>query len=294
MMRVSEGNLRSLYDEKWQDSWYRISSYYSLRYKHHEMLLHTHTAAEWMYVRAGMCGVRLGDGGIITLKEGDYIFLDSMVPHELIVEKGSPCHVLNIEISLVKKNEDFSIGRLRRNEGFNAFLQAAQPVFFSSDAEGAIGNHLSNLLRLIRRGNAEDETGHQMALLFFEVAGQFRKKQYKTNAIPPHVKKALAYISENFDSGLTISEIARAASVSRGHLQRSFHETVGCTMVSKINDFRINKAKILLRISTLPIVEIAINVGFNSRQHFSASFTKVTGLSPSQYRKQSVKWRETA
>ena len=258
-----------------------------MRYKHHEMLLHTHTAAEFMYVLDGSCGIRLADGCIIPLRKGDYIFLDSMVPHELIVEKGVPCHVLNIEISLIRKSQTFSLSHLKQHESFKLFLDAAQPVFFCNDADGVLSGYFNNLLRLIQQGNAPDETGHQMALLFFEVGRQFaQKQQRKTSPVPTHVKRALAYISENFDRDLTIGEIAQAAAVSRGHLQRSFHEAVGCTLVAKINEFRINKAKILLETSTLPVVEVAVNVGFNSRQHFSDSFTRATGLSPAQYRRQ--------
>ena len=57
-------------------------------------------------------------------------------------------------------------------------------------------------------------------------------------------------------------------------------------MTDEILRLRIEKAKMLLENSTLPIVDIAVNVGFNSRQHFCAMFGRIAGCSPMMWRKQ--------
>jgi len=70
------------------------------------------------------------------------------------------------------------------------------------------------------------------------------------------------------------------------YLQRLFKEHIGQSIIDKINELKIAKAKLLLEISCLPIIDIAVTVGFHNRQHFTLVFTKIIGCSPSLYRKQ--------
>ena len=60
-------------------------------------------------------------------------------------------------------------------------------------------------------------------------------------------------------------------------------------MIEYLNTIRIERAKFMLSCTEDPIVDIAASVGYNSRQHFSHVFTMITGVSPQEYRKSSVK-----
>ena len=53
----------------------------------------------------------------------------------------------------------------------------------------------------------------------------------------------------------------------------------------------IEKAKILLETSSLPIPDIAVSVGFNNRQHFTYTFLKLVGCSPALFRKHKGDYR---
>ena len=64
-------------------------------------------------------------------------------------------------------------------------------------------------------------------------------------------------------------------------------------VLSLINKFRIQKAIELLRSSSLPLIDVAIEVGFNNRQSFFNAFKKYTGVSPNEYRREHIdneKW----
>lgn len=63
------------------------------------------------------------------------------------------------------------------------------------------------------------------------------------------------------------------------------------SIIDKVNELRIEKAKLLLETSHMPIIDIAISVGFNNRRHFTHTFLKRTGSSPAIYRKHKENYR---
>jgi AraC-like DNA-binding protein len=117
-----------------------------------------------------------------------------------------------------------------------------------------------------------------------ELARQSTKK-YHGNGGSKYVRKANAYLANHFDHDFKIQDIADEIGISVAYLQRLYKEQSGKTLVDKMNELRIEKAKVLLEASCLPITDIAINVGYNNRQHFTYTFTSLTGCSPAVYRK---------
>ena len=99
------------------------------------------------------------------------------------------------------------------------------------------------------------------------------------------VRQALSYIDEHYSEAITVDELAKSCCVSKSHLQRAFRMGAGKTLVKVIQEKRTEKAKILLRSSNLAMIDVAVETGFNNRQHFTETFTKIVGISPSAYRK---------
>ena len=87
---------------------------------------------------------------------------------------------------------------------------------------------------------------------------------------------------------LTIDELAVSLSCSRHHLSQALNEKLGKSFYDCINYYRVEEAKILLTDpvrSSHKIASIAYDSGFNSISTFNDVFKKITGLTPSQYRK---------
>ena len=57
------------------------------------------------------------------------------------------------------------------------------------------------------------------------------------------------------------------------------------TINEYINQFKISKAKMLLEKTSIPISEIAAQVGYNSKQNFDKNFFRHVGMSPRAYKK---------
>lgn len=110
-------------------------------------------------------------------------------------------------------------------------------------------------------------------------------KEYSTRKYSAIVKKAVDYIKLHFESPLTLQGIAETIHVNASHLSRKFKEDTGMSIIDFINQNRIEAAKLYLQSNTSTITEIAFIVGFNDVNYFSRVFKKMTGLTPSQFRR---------
>jgi AraC-like DNA-binding protein len=102
------------------------------------------------------------------------------------------------------------------------------------------------------------------------------------------VRGAIDYIAENYCRDVSVPEIAGELYVSHMYLSQLFRDVTGSSVINYIVRFRIEKAKEILEETDRPIYEIAESVGFHDIKHFSKTFKKVIGTSPSAYRKQIV------
>lgn len=276
----------SIYDTAMDSRWFSVNRYYSITYPYRDMvLLHAHTETEVMYVVSGKCTINL-EGGHVHMQEGDAIFLDSLVPHSLTVEEGSPCRVLNLEASLVQCASVIQLATLAREESFQRLRESRLPWFHVKDEDSAIQNGILNLHRLLQQQGTGMESDFQLSLILLEMSRlYFQDRMKKPQGKPTYVKNAILFIRDRFDSEISIDHVANAVGISKAHLQRSFSKYEGCTIVDAINRLRLEKARFLLVTSDIPIVEIANEVGFSSRQYFSSLFSRATGVSPAEFRR---------
>jgi AraC family transcriptional regulator len=122
--------------------------------------------------------------------------------------------------------------------------------------------------------------------------------KHYSNAIVPEEKpvarlsrhkllRAIEYIDENLREDLTLPNIAQAVAISAGHFAHAFRHTTGLAPHRFVLERRIERARMLLRETDLPITEIAQRVGCASHSHFSVMFHRATGLTPRDFRNQS-------
>ncbi|HEX7273394.1 MAG TPA: AraC family transcriptional regulator [Casimicrobiaceae bacterium] len=98
------------------------------------------------------------------------------------------------------------------------------------------------------------------------------------------LERATDYINDNLREDLTLETISRTLSMSPYHFAHVFKQTVGLTPHRYVVERRMERAKSLLQETTLPIVEIAQQVGYSNQSHFSTVFHRLTGRTPRRYR----------
>lgn len=117
----------------------------------------------------------------------------------------------------------------------------------------------------------------------------------EANASPPipglkkgdkgkYVLGAMDYIGAHYnDPGISVGSIAQHLGLSEGHLSHLFKKETDYTLTAYLTRIRIHKAMELLRDCRVKVYEAAEQVGYRDIAYFSATFKKLTGMSPSEY-----------
>jgi AraC-like DNA-binding protein len=103
---------------------------------------------------------------------------------------------------------------------------------------------------------------------------------------PAAIAKARKYIHANLDQPLPLGQVARQAGLSESHFCRLFKDSAGLTLTDYVNRCRIDWAKRELLRPEARISEIAFLVGYQSLSQFNRSFARITGQSPTLYRRE--------
>lgn len=90
------------------------------------------------------------------------------------------------------------------------------------------------------------------------------------------------------DPALTLYKLAEHIGVSAQYLSQTLNQTLQQSFYDYINEARIAAAKQRLQQTEDSVLSIAMAVGFNARSSFYKAFKNSTGLTPAQYRQQSV------
>lgn len=98
---------------------------------------------------------------------------------------------------------------------------------------------------------------------------------------------ARQYVEKHYaESELSLSTVAEAVNVSPNHLSTVFKEKNGVGFSEFVTEVRIRQAKRLLVTTDLRASDIGERVGYQNMNYFSMLFKKMTGTSPSQYRRE--------
>jgi transcriptional regulator GlxA family with amidase domain len=124
-------------------------------------------------------------------------------------------------------------------------------------------------------------------LLKWHGEGQLPYASLLTNL--PHedavVKISENLLAENFqDSGL-IQKLISEIDIPERTLKRRFKKATGTSLIERIQFLRIEEAKKLLETESTPVDEISIEVGYEDPSFFRRLFKRLTGLTPSHYRR---------
>lgn len=107
------------------------------------------------------------------------------------------------------------------------------------------------------------------------------------NRLPQRkLKQAIAYINEHLTTDLAIAAIADELEMSQYYFSRLFKQSIGVSPYQYVMQQRVDRAKYLLRTTSLSVAEIALQSGFSNQNQLAIQFRKFTGTTPSKYRNQ--------
>ncbi|GAM16280.1 response regulator transcription factor [Mesobacillus selenatarsenatis] len=107
----------------------------------------------------------------------------------------------------------------------------------------------------------------------------------KMDSTKDTIRKAMIYIDQNLKEEITLKDVAAQVHLNPSYFSVLFKEQVDLNFSEYVTRRRIQRAKELVLSTTLPINEIAEDVGYKTSKYFIKIFKEIEGMTPSAYRK---------
>jgi transcriptional regulator GlxA family with amidase domain len=152
---------------------------------------------------------------------------------------------------------------------------------------------------LVKRHVGEDAEKNALEILQVERWREGDEMQSRAPiALPLHndarIKASLVYMEQNIDEKVGIEQIARNVGLSRRQLERLFHEKTGISPGAAYTRIRMDRAMFLVERTSRPLIEIALDVGFENSSHFCRKFRENFGITPTRLRVERGRGAESA
>ncbi len=281
-----------LYNEKLIKGDYQpeVKAYYFRTWHDYDMDFHEHDRVEIMYIISGECEIHIRDYVTekICFKKGDFILINAGIPHKLTVSSSTHCKMMNIEFIFIKKvNFLPSLREFAQNvDELKQLLAFREPTLILKDYEDLF-QLLKSLVIELNSFTAGTQS-ISASLLMYEIllkTSIAAVRRRNVSVFENYVNKAKDFMDMHYDQKLTLKDISASCNLNEDYLNRVFKREVGITVMDYLNTVRIERAKMLLKNTNIPIIDISAYVGINSRQYFNQVFKRLTGQSPREFRK---------
>jgi len=274
-------------------------------------------------VAEGVCYARLPDGNPVKLEAGDVILFPYGDRHVLATANDEGLHLQPAEITgeslekLLRRNDVSALKQGRSGKatrivcGFLACdRRLAEPILASlprllhvSMRDSSAAAWVQSSIRHSVTESASSRPGSAMVLarlsevLFAEAIRQYMEQ------LPPggsgwlaalrdrYVGRTLALLHEQPAHPWTVDELAVKVGLSRSALGQRFNALLGVPPMQYLTRWRISLAADQLRLSGASILQIAIDVGYESEAAFNRAFKREFGLPPATWRKRTPRSR---
>lgn len=108
----------------------------------------------------------------------------------------------------------------------------------------------------------------------------------RSNSHYNDIHSAVDYIHSNYEHDISLNDMIAHVNISKYYFIRLFKEQIGMTPYEYMINYRIFKAKTMLRLTDKSVNEISSKVGFSSPSNFIQKFKKSEGISPAVYRRE--------
>ena len=166
---------------------------------------------------------------------------------------------------------------------YNLNLQTDTPLHFF--LEHAFIDSIVNEV-LIAQSAPKDLYEQHSLLIVHQLITIFLSQNLTADtAYPTWLNEFLHFLHNPECFSYSTNELAGHSPYSYSRLSRLFKKYTGKTLVEYVNDVKIVYAKRLLRTTQKSIIDISLDLGYESVSSFNHNFKAITALTPSQYRK---------
>lgn len=185
----------------------------------------------------------------------------------------------NIKCIFISAYDDFEYAQTALKYGANGYL--LKPI-----QEGELFNSLNHIytqwFKEVKEKNKFKKLETEIKKLkndcFMETDKYVECKYSRT------IQKVLNYIEENYHTDISLEKVSENVFLNKNYLSDLFRKEVGISFIQYLNDYKIQKAKILLKIGDFRTTEISDMVGFQNDSYFIKVFKRYTGYTPNEYK----------
>ena len=154
-------------------------------------------------------------------------------------------------------------------------------------------NHMQIRFKKLFEGFARNDRfrDYDLSCLLERILIEAGRSIYSKESGQILLNKSISYINDYFNKKIRITELASMENMCMTTYNKYFKQIMGIPPTKYIIKLRTRTAKEQLEFTDLPIKEIAIACGFDDLNFFSKTFKAEEGISPSEYRKNSRKYK---
>ncbi|MCI8359709.1 MAG: AraC family transcriptional regulator [Clostridiales bacterium] len=239
---------------------------------------HAHDFCEILYVADGK-GEIVIDGRRYSLTTGDLIVVNPGLSHAERSDPQSPLHLIFLGV------DGLEIDGMGRNQLIHAeHSPIIQPNKYRYKLESYFSDLIAETLNQVEY-YSEISHGLVTALVVLILRILHVSGQPSDGGMSEECRKIKAYIDTHYTSDITLESLSEAAYISKHHLAHIFKQQAGVSPIRYLIERRIERAKSLLAETDMPIQEVAGMVGYADNVYFSQIFKRITGQSPSAFRR---------
>lgn len=249
--------------------------------------MHCHEFTELVVVYAGEGLHAMGNGKPMKLVRGNVFVIPQGVYHRYLDEKLSLVNVI-FEPDLLPLPLLDVYAMPYFNMIFKGKSDLLPKIFKITE------NELEEVLPLIEKLELElgkHLPGHQFmaTALFMQIVMCLARMiggQVENSSSPLiDISRVIEYFHRHFTEAISIRKLAQDMGMSMSSLLRHFKQITGVPPKEYVIRLRINHACELLNFTNYNIKEIVAECGFNDSNYFSRGFRKITGVSPTEFKK---------
>ena len=170
---------------------------------------------------------------------------------------------------------------------FSALFGSSHLLFFENEKAATIRKLIDQSVLHHQETPVDSQLLSQECYqVLLQFTGGLQVNPSKQPAWEKYIRPVLASIHTRYMEDLTADALSREVFVTPQYLSRLFSRYLGCSVYEYLTKFRLSKAKeLLVSHRGRKIQDIAQDVGYTDASHFVLMFRKMTGMTPSEFRK---------
>lgn len=240
----------------------------------------------------------------VTIRSSDSALTDEMFQNQ---ENATPHTPYREEVALLRCVRDGDVARLATT--YRALPETRYGKMSAERVKRLFYGSIANTTLVTRyaiEGGMDEEEAFSLSDIYIrrmercaderalgalneEMALDFTRRvaaaKVRAKAYSPAVLRCMDYVNSHRHEKITLAELAHASHIGVKYLSARFRDETGQTVTEYVLEKKIDEAKKLLLYSRRSISEIANDLSFCSQSHFTASFRKMTGVTPGAFRR---------